>query len=42
MTTEQRKETASQKSRGSKLKENPEFHAEPLHRERARDSELRE
>ncbi|GFQ97215.1 hypothetical protein TNCT_540391 [Trichonephila clavata] len=41
MTTNQRKETASQKYR-PKFKENPELHADPLRRERARDSKRRE
>lgn len=41
MTTEQHKETASQKYR-RKLKENPELHADYLRRERARDSKRRE
>ncbi|GFR30945.1 hypothetical protein TNCT_508541 [Trichonephila clavata] len=41
MTTQQRKETASQKYR-QKFKENPKLHADPLRRERARDSKRRE
>lgn len=41
MTTEQRKENASQKYR-RKLKENPELHAEHLQRERIHDSKRRE
>ncbi|GFR29397.1 hypothetical protein TNCT_592651 [Trichonephila clavata] len=41
MTIEPRKETASQKYR-RKLKENPEFHADPLRRERVRDLKRKE
>ncbi|GFQ74905.1 hypothetical protein TNCT_654431 [Trichonephila clavata] len=41
MTTQQRKETDSQKYR-QKFKENPELHTDPLRRERARDSKRRE
>ncbi|GFR07072.1 hypothetical protein TNCT_525261 [Trichonephila clavata] len=41
MTTEKRKESASQKYR-RKLKKNPEFHVDPLRRERAPDSKRRE